>query len=113
MPESNDINIQEDEEDVQEIREKKNFPCYTNIFDLDLVLIGHDNIINELFYLESRNLLFSSSHDYNLKIWDIEVYKINKIHKIFIIFRKDIQFILLNLILLLILSVIIQKKMLK
>jgi len=46
---------------------------YYNMYDLEYIFIGHSDKIIELFYLESRKLLFSSSEDCSVRIWDLTV----------------------------------------
>lgn len=73
-PNANKIVSEQDEiliNELNDIHQKK----YYNTYDLNFIFIGHSDKIIELYYLESRNLLFSSSEDSSVRIWDLNVRK--------------------------------------
>jgi len=57
----------------QSIKINKCEKPYDNYYVLDYIFIGHTNNIVDLFYHEESKLLYSSSMDNSMKIWDLTV----------------------------------------
>ena len=62
-------------DDLNESENKiiENSPFYRNVYILDLILVGHKQQIIDLFYYSSKNYLISTSVDYTIKYWDLNV----------------------------------------
>ena len=58
----------------------ENSICHKNIYILDLILFGHKQQILDLFYYPTKNYLISTSVDYTIKYWDLNVLH-NKIYR--------------------------------
>lgn len=71
--EKNSDNLIENEDLVliNHLNEKPNEKLYANVFDLDYVFIGHTSNILEFYHMKNKNLLFSSSSDGIVKVFDM------------------------------------------
>jgi WD40 repeat protein len=67
--------FENNDDEIELIQELNEFAekSYINTYNLDYVFIGQTQNICEFFFYKNRNFLISSSEDYSLKIWDLNV----------------------------------------